>query len=406
MATRLNKWKRWPRHVAACTFRAGLRAWWLITSRLPRSDQKRRVLLHTYNDLMTEYLSQVADLIRDDPRIELSLTAPASHGHAGTPGRDLASKAMVGYVPYIRARAAKWDLVVYASNGFTHAYRPQIPRILINHSLTGGKIISGQNTRYGKGNTMSRGLPTFTRMFEASETVRQRAVEQNPSLSEVVVLVGDLRTDRMLGNVQSQELIRGEYGIESDKPVVLIQSTWGKASLMEAYGDQILPAARHLAEGGKYHVLISIHPNHWGNSPHAKQQPWGSRALEYETDGLTILRPGNNWERYLVMADVAITDHTANAAVFAMLKRPMLFIEIPEDVVLPDSIERKLYDLCPRLHTDSLDHLEAEIRHAIDRYVATQLETLVPDIVSCPGEAEVRILEQIYDVLNLTQSSK
>lgn len=406
MATLLHKFKRWPRNVAAHTFRAGLNAWWFIMSRLPRPTHKRLVLLHTYNDLMTEYLRQVADLIRDDPRIEVSLTAPLGHSHAGTPGRELAKKAQVAYVPYIKARASQWDLILFASNGLTHAYQPRIPRVLINHSLTGGKIIAGQNTRYGKGNTMTHGRPTFTRMFEASETVRQRAIEQNPSLEDVIAVIGDLRTDRMLSNVQEQDTIRNEYGIAANKPVVLIQSTWGEASLMEAYGHQILPAAKKLAEAGQYHVLISIHPNLWGNSPHALRQPWGSRAIEYETDGLTVLRPGSNWERFMVMADVAITDHTANAAAFAMLRRPMLFVTIPDDVVLPDSIERQLYELCPRLDVGALDRMGTGIQRAIDQYSRDSLEELIPTIDSCPGEAETRILEQLYAVLDMTQSQE
>lgn len=390
--------KRYVRTILVRLYRVLLALWWPILERIPRPKRAKRVLVCAHNAMLASYLGPLCELIRDDKRIELRFTGPPYHGHSDRSTRELANQLSLPFTGYAMARTRLWDLILFADNASAEAFHPDIPKIQIYHSLGSGKIIGGENYRYGRRAFREDGRPVFTKMLEASDEIRQLAIAARPALADVIVTVGDLNADAMLSLQSHRDEIRESLGFNRSDKVVLIQSTWGDASLMESVGAALIAEAHKLARRGAYRFILSTHPNHW-HGTYAEQHPWGEFIRSKERDGFLVIKPGQRFEEYHVAADVAITDHTGLSLNFALLHKPMVFVPISADTVMPNSWEAQLYALSPKL-TDPAS-LESTLHEAISNYPIDELRALSAKIDSCPEMAAERIREEIYSVLQL-----
>jgi hypothetical protein len=303
------------------------------------------------------------------------------------------------FINYGRARACWWDLILFADHASADAFHPRIIKIQVYHSLGSGKIIGGEHYRYGCRAFLENGRPHFTKMFEASETIRQRAIAAKPKLTDVIVTVGDLKVDAMLSLQTQRDEIRQSMNLAPADTVVLIQSTWGDTSLMETMGVDLIEEAKKLMEKGAYRFILSTHPIHW-KSAYARQHPWGQYIESKQEEGFLVIRPGQDFEPYHVAADIAVTDHTGLCLNFALLHKPMVFVSIPDGTVLPDSWEAQLKVLSPTLEAPTA--LDQTLQNALTDYPVDELRALSLKIDSCPGTAAEGIREEIYGGLGIS----
>ncbi len=387
------------RGIGARLLRGALQLWWPVLGRCKRNRNRKHVLLCASTDLMAEYLHMVADLLRHDARLEIFLTAPPLHPHLGSTAKALARRVGATHAGYISARFKWWDVIVFADHASAKLFHPAIPRVLVYHSLTSGFMAGGQSYRYGHNAIRQDGKPVFTRMFEPSEAARERALRINPALRDALVVVGDLRADKMLSMRSERDQLRMDMGFGPDDRVILIQSTWGPASLMETIGRELVEEASRIAKTGAYHFIVSTHPNHF-NGPYAQRNPWGKFLLDHEAPGMHVRRPGTPWEPYLVAADVAITDYTGLCVAFALLQRPMLFVPVVPGTVDPSSLEWSLYQTLPRL--ENPHDLREAIIGAFSHYPTDTLAAVSSAILSCAGEAKQRIQDELLRVMRLS----
>jgi len=389
--------KRSLRTILVAPFRLLLEFWWPILARTHRRCAKKRVLLCADSRLMVEYASDAAKFIRDDPRVTIALTGPAAKLFGRCMLRDAAAELGYRYVPYVLARAQWWDLIIFAEYRAADRYHPDIPKVLVNHFLGGGKIISGKEYRFQRDLT-HHGRPLFASIFEASEAERDRAVASDPSLADKLRIVGDLRSDRMLELNASRRGIRHAMGFSESDKVVLIQSTWGPQSIMERCGRELMAEAIRLLDEGKYKFILSTHPHHW-HGPRAVQHPWGKFLLDHERLGLVVIRPSDDWARFMVASDLVVTDNTSLSATYCQLQKPFVFIEIPENTIPDGSTVHQLYSISP--HFDSPAHLERAINRSLQSYPYDELQQISHQVNSAPGQAGERIQREMYRLLDL-----
>jgi len=186
-------------------------------------------------------------------------------------------------------------------------------------------------------------------------------------------------------------------GIKGDEKVVFIVSTWGPNSLFRKWGSSIIHEARKIKD--KYRFIISIHPLEY------KENPMGRRVLDEYIDalkeeGFYIREPGEDWKQYLIACDLIITDHTALSLHGALIRRPFVYVPIPEGIVEQESPVSLLKNISPKLRDDAQD-LQDKITEALNSYRYDHLEEVAKTINSYPGESKKRITKEIYELLGL-----
>jgi hypothetical protein len=355
------------------------------------------VLLCVDSRLMAEYTNDAAQFVKQDPRVDIWLTGPTARLIGGCLERELAAELGYRYVPYALARAQWWDLMIFADYRASDRFHPDIPKVLVNHFLGGGKILYGKEYRFER-KMWHWGRPLFVSIFEASVEAADRTIASDPRLAPYIRFMGDLRSDRMLELVPRRREVRREIGFSDSDLVVLVQSTWGPQSIMEQCGKELFDEMVRLLDQGKYKFIASTHPHHW-HGAHAERHPWGEFLLQMERPGLKIIRPGDDWAKFMVASDVSVNDNTSLSSTYCQLHKPMVFIDLPEKTVPEGSTVHKLYSISP--HFRSPSDFERAIDQALADYPMDRLHEVALQVNSFPGEAAGRIEQELYRLLAL-----
>ncbi len=154
--------------------------------------------------------------------------------------------------------------------------------------------------------------PYMRRGFEQREILAPddpRAVE-----------IGFPKTDRLLDGSLDRDVLRAAYGLAGDRPVVLYAPTGGKGNSLETMGEEVLG---RLADLDTYDVLVKLHdhPKGWID--------WHERLAPLEGDHLRILRTPDVVP-VMFLADLLISDASSVSNEYALLDRPIVFLDVPE----------------------------------------------------------------------------
>jgi hypothetical protein len=360
--------------------------WWRMVKFIPRFSTKKHVLAHVNNELYAKYLFDIMDLLSEDPRIKLYYTTPPYSKFKKSPnGRPRFYKTDdIKKISYKVAQFKRWDLVLFASSRGVKNFNPDLNFILVKHGLESAKRINGENFTFGPSRSLRGSKPLFSRMFVMSEYERKMALSINPVLASVVKVVGDMHVDRMLSTAKQCEIQKSRPDQKYTQKVILIQSTYGKHSLLFKWGKVLLDNARQLVAEDKYKFIVTIHPNYWNG--YADSPILGDTVKSYECEGLKVFGPDEHWEDFLPLADAAITDHTSLALAFALLNRPMAFIPLVESILERKSILYDLYGVCPRLSEPEM--LESFLDNLFKTYPYSKIKPLASNIVSHSGRAK------------------
>lgn len=135
-----------------------------------------------------------------------------------------------------------------------------------------------------------------------------------------MVEVGFPKTDRLLDGTLDRQAVADDLGFDGDRPVVLYAPTGAKGNSLETFGEEAL---RALAATDAYDIVIKLHdhPKGWVD--------WFERLSIYEDAHFQIARSPDVIPLQL-LADVLITDASSVANEYALLDRPIVFLDVPE----------------------------------------------------------------------------
>ena len=190
--------------------------------------------------------------------------------------------------------------------------------------------------------------------------------------------------------------VRQSLGYSKDEFVVLLMGTWKSDSMMESAGRELMAEAIKLRE--RFRFIFSTHPLHWSGE-YAKQHPWGQFLSDHEQPGIAVLRPDDDWERAAVAADLAISDHSSVGVKFALLKKPLLFLEAARWSTRARNICARLDHALPHLCGTAAPDLTIDT--ARKNYPIESLAKIADEINSYPRQAAQRIQSEIYQLLDL-----
>jgi hypothetical protein len=134
------------------------------------------------------------------------------------------------------------------------------------------------------------------------------------------VEVGFPKTDRLLDGSLDRSGVLRDHGVSGERPVVLYAPTGEHHNSLETTGEELIAK---LAALDRYDILIKPHDH-----PHAEID-WWSRLAPVESAHVRLVREPDVI-RTLSIADLLITDASSVANEYALLDRPIVFIDVPE----------------------------------------------------------------------------
>ncbi len=138
------------------------------------------------------------------------------------------------------------------------------------------------------------------------------------------VEIGFPKTDRLVDGSLNRAQMLARHGVSGERPVVLYAPTGEHHNSLETMGEELLAKLNAV---DRYDVLVKPHDH-----PHGKIDWWARLAL-METEHMRLVREPDVIHT-LSIADLLITDASSVANEYALLDRPIVFIDVPELIVL------------------------------------------------------------------------
>ncbi len=133
--------------------------------------------------------------------------------------------------------------------------------------------------------------------------------------------IGFPKTDRLVDGSLDRRAILRRLGLSGRRPVLLYAPTGQKGNSLETVGEEVI---RRLCGTGRYDLLIKLHDH-----PRNQSVDW-PKQLRPLLDRHTKLVRDFDVVPYLYVADLLLTDASSVSSEFALLDRPMVFLDVPD----------------------------------------------------------------------------
>ena len=134
------------------------------------------------------------------------------------------------------------------------------------------------------------------------------------------VEIGFPKTDRLVSGSLDRAEMLARHGLTGDRPVVLYAPTGERHNSMETMGEELIAK---LGAVDQFDLLVKPHDH-----PHAPID-WWDRLAPLETEHVRLVHEPDVILT-LSIADLLITDASSVANEYALLDRPIVFIDVPE----------------------------------------------------------------------------
>ncbi len=236
--------------------------------------------------------------------------------------------------------------------------------------------------------------PYMRRLFTEQQLLR----EGDPRL----VNIGFPKLDRLVDGSLDRRAILNRLGFSGRRPVVLYAPTGQKDNSLAHTGEAML---ERLRATGKYDVLVKLHDH-----PRDRVTDWPAR-LKPLLDRHTRLVADYDVVPYLFVADLLISDASSVSNEYALLNRPMVFLDVPE---LLDNMKKKgvALDLdtwgrkggvTTRWPDEAVEAVAWSLAHP--RRGSEVRRAMARDLFFNPGRATAAALQWIEHRLGLTQAA-
>lgn len=385
-------------------------------------EPARTVLFVVHNVTSATRLLDVLPLFDDALDVQTLATCTGSSPFlAGVP--ELLDRAGLPVVPWEQAKelaaAGDVDLAISASyGGELQAFQGKL--VILSHGAgynkrlaipdTGYRIPdTGLGARGGNGGAPVFGMDPEWLLHEgkplAAATVLSHPEQLDrlrhacPEAAETAVLAGDPCFDRMLGLRHRRPALRRAFGAGDGRRLVVLNSTWGRASLA---GSDAFPALlRELTETlpvDEYRLCAVLHPNIWYGHGPGQVRAWLRRAAD---SGVLLVDPVEHWRQAVAAADCVIGDHGSVTYYAAALGLPVLLGTFPQDELDPVSPVAALGRAAPALRPGT--PLRAQLDAVIDGHVPGRYDGFAAAATSDPGASAALLRTLFHTMLGLPE---
>ena len=358
-------------------------------------SKKTRILFVAKNMLSLKCFKSYYDLLKEENLYIYITNSPSCRSDEIEKIKKNCGKE---FIKFTKSRLMPWKLIIFSDHDTMYKFSTMPKKLRISHGIYGSKLVDGVPYRYDKKWVEYRGKNFYTAILEPSIYSYKFAIKHNPNLKNVVKVVGDIEADNLLKLEVKREDIRDAFGYNKNDFVILVQSTYGENSLMETIGKELINKCVELSKKNKWKFIFQTHPNYW-DGPVSKIKPYGKFLLtKKDCKNVIIITPKEHWAKYMVASDIAITDHTSLSMTYALLKKPLLFVNIPGIRLIKNNPGERLYLKMPKIN--NIEEIEDKIRFANRNFKKDFLDNTIGDILSYSGESSKRIKKEILKILD------
>lgn len=354
-----------------------------------RWSGRRRVLVDALTPVNYALVAPICERMRRDPRVSFSFTASEEP-------RRLAE--VYGQAPrdiqlIHAARAAVMHFDAYLATDFTWALLPRGScRIQMFHGVAG---------KYGFD------APTESmRHWDRLLFINQRRLRNfitagavDPE-SSAIRLVGMPKVDCLVDGTFRRAEVLSRLNLDPARPTVLYAPTRSPESSLNAFGLTLVRLLQRLP----VNVVVKLHDRQLDRRvPFSGGVDWPA-AFQPLLSHRVALAPGADISRYLVAADVMITDHSSAGFEFLLCDRPLVRIHRPTLIekanIHPDYVAL-LASASESVETP--EHAVAAVERALESPGERSVERrhVAHDLFYRPGSATARAVAELYDALAL-----
>jgi len=149
--------------------------------------------------------------------------------------------------------------------------------------------------------------------FEKSQLLRKGDPRMVP--------IGFPKLDKMVNGSLNRNAIIKRLGLTGKRPIILYAPTGQKNNSLEIMGEEVI---QRLRKTGRYDLLIKTHDH-----PRDRLTDWPKLLRRFE-DAHTKIISDFDVVPYLFVSDLLLTDASSVSNEYALLDRPMVFIDVPQ----------------------------------------------------------------------------
>jgi len=150
------------------------------------------------------------------------------------------------------------------------------------------------------------------------------------------VTVGFMKTDALLNGSLDRSQLLQKTGLAGDRPVILYAPTGAKRNSLETMGEEVIA---RLVEDDRFDLLIKLHDH-----PKNRGTDWAQRLSRFEGAHCKLVRDPDVVP-FLYLADLLISDASSVANEYALLDRPIIFLDTPELIEAARTAKGSMLDL-------------------------------------------------------------
>lgn len=134
--------------------------------------------------------------------------------------------------------------------------------------------------------------------------------------------IGFVKVDRLRDGSLDRAKILKKIGFRGDRPVLLYAPTGDKRNSLESMGEEVI---RRIAGANRWDLLIKLHDH-----PKDRETNWPRKLGRHLGPHVKLVRNDYDVVPYLFVADLLISDASSVANEYALMDRPIVFLDVPK----------------------------------------------------------------------------
>lgn len=148
--------------------------------------------------------------------------------------------------------------------------------------------------------------------------------------------IGFMKTDRLLDGSIARAEVLARLGFDGARPVLLYAPTGARQNSLELMGEAVIEA---LLASGRYDLLVKPHDH-----PKNVDIDWFARLARFDGAHCRIVREADIVPM-MAAADLLLSDASSAANEYALLDRPIVFLDTPQLIDNASRVDHSMLDL-------------------------------------------------------------
>jgi len=283
------------------------------------------------------------------------------------------------------AKLKKWDMQICADFGF------RSNKVSSNVFMFHG--ISFRNP------TIHKEICRFEKVFVVGNYMMRKIVSDGliPAGDSRLALVGWPKVDSLVNDLFRRDNILSQLNLHPERKTVIYAPSHTTYSSLYIMGEEIIKTVKKM----ELNLILKLHDLLY--DPSRNPINWQERLSRYDGEGIAIVKDYDVCP-YLAASDILISDASSAANEFALLDRPIVFVDCPDLIeAYHKTVDLETWGRKIGYTVRNTSQLGVALRRAIEmpqehsdiRMAAAE------DIFYKPGTATKRAVREIYILLGL-----